>query len=481
VAGLCLLAGLHVFIYSAAFPFFNNVDELAHFDTVIKYARGYLPCRLEPCSDEMVRDMALYNSSFYFGTTNQAERLPPPWSWPAKQQAAWITARSSISLATNFECSQPPLYYVYAAGWWRMSGCLGLTEGNRLYGLRFIYVPVVMLLVWLGWAVARQVFPDKPFRRLALPAVIAVMPQSAFYAIQNDALSPLFFGLAFLGLLRFWTTDVPGRRLGIITGLALAAAFLSKITNTFPIMAFIVMLAFAAHRKWQEGRFAQARPSLVAFAVCAGLPALAWIIWCKLNFGDFTGSQPRSDYWGWTLKPFFEWWRHPLFTPYGTAKFLNHFLPSFWQGELVWHMQPLSFPLANWIYTTATVGLLVLALAKITLQPAAVSAAQGRVLWMSFFICLSAVAFLVYISIAHDFHDSPYPSRDFPYLVSGRQTLGALIPFLLLFVSGLDNLLERFRDQVKLVVLAALALLMLGVEAASNWKAFFDPYNWFHR
>jgi hypothetical protein len=40
-----------VFLFSAAFPFFNNVDEQAHFDTVYKYARGYLPREIAPKFD----------------------------------------------------------------------------------------------------------------------------------------------------------------------------------------------------------------------------------------------------------------------------------------------------------------------------------------------------------------------------------------------------------------------------------------------
>jgi hypothetical protein len=35
---LCAIAAVRVFIFSAAFPFFNNVDEQAHTDLVIKYA-----------------------------------------------------------------------------------------------------------------------------------------------------------------------------------------------------------------------------------------------------------------------------------------------------------------------------------------------------------------------------------------------------------------------------------------------------------
>jgi hypothetical protein len=39
---LCAMAAARVFLFSAAFPFFNNVDERRHSDLVMKYASGHL-------------------------------------------------------------------------------------------------------------------------------------------------------------------------------------------------------------------------------------------------------------------------------------------------------------------------------------------------------------------------------------------------------------------------------------------------------
>jgi len=49
---LCAIGALRVFIFSAAFPFFNNVDEQAHVDLVMKYARGHVPRDLGQYSSE---------------------------------------------------------------------------------------------------------------------------------------------------------------------------------------------------------------------------------------------------------------------------------------------------------------------------------------------------------------------------------------------------------------------------------------------
>jgi hypothetical protein len=475
-----LVAALHVFIYAAALPFFSNVDEVAHFDTVLKYSHGHVPRGLELCSQEMIRDQVLFDSRAYFTTTNEPQLDTPPWKWPFKAQVEWIALHTPVNTPTNYEATQPPLYYACAGGWWRLAGALNVREDNRLYGIHFLNVPVVVLAVWVGWLVARRVFPANPFRRLAVPAFMALIPQPAFYAIQNDAFSPLLFGLAFLGLLRPWTTEVPSVGLGILTGLALAATFLTKITNTFPIIVIMVTLAVLAHNRWRQGTLGKAVPSFLALCFCAGVPALAWMIWCKLHYGDLTGSKLKAVYWTWTPKPFLQWWHHPIFTPFGACRFLYNFLEQFWEGELIWHFHAMRFLTANIVYAVASAGLLLVALAKITLRRASVPAFQREVLWTSFWVFASAILFLVYISISFNFNECPNPTPADPYLYSGRQALAALVPFMLLFVSGLDMALGRLADRAKYVVLALLLVMMASVEAASDWPMFSNPFNWFH-
>ena len=98
----------------------------------------------------------------------------------------------------NHEASQPPLYYSVAGAWWRLGKLLGFDGGQLLYWLRFLNIPLIGALVWLAWLTARKVFPDNLFVRVAVPALIAFLPQTTFYAINNDILSPLTFGAAFL-------------------------------------------------------------------------------------------------------------------------------------------------------------------------------------------------------------------------------------------------------------------------------------------
>jgi hypothetical protein len=59
--------------------------------------------------------------------------------------------------------------------------------------------------------------------------------------------------------------------------------------------------------------------------------------------------------------------------------------------------------------------------------------------------------------------------------------LGALIPFLLLFLNGVDFLLRGTRgNQMRFWTLAGLIAFMLISEIATDWTVFGSQYNWFH-
>jgi hypothetical protein len=159
---------------------------------------------------------------------------------------------------------------------------------------------------------------------------------------------------------------------------------------------------------------------------------------------------------------------------------LSGLLATFWQGEFMWHRQPLALPTANVIYSVISILLVGLALLNLLPQSKTVTALQRQALWFGFGCFAAAIAFLGFLSIIYDFQDCFYPSREHPYFTSGRLMLGALIPFLLLFIFGLDQLLKKFSDPAKFSVLAAIILFMLGTEITIAWPIFANPYNWFH-
>lgn len=475
---------MHVFVFSAAFPFFSNVDEQTHLDLAVRYSQGRVPRTLDTPCPEAMPYFVIYNTPEFLWPPDSypdGRFPPPPWTQPMNQIKPMLLSRvAAWQNVKNYEASQPPLYYTLAGLWWRLGKLCGVQNGLLLYWVRFLNVFFVAALVWLGFVAARMIFPENGFLKLGVPALLVFIPQTAFYSILNDVLSPLCFGVAFILLVRWLQSDLPGARLGAFTGLALAATFLTKISNLPLLVISALAVLFKTGRLFQAGKLRAAAPAILSLAICAGLPMAAWLAWCKIVFGDFTGSEAKIKFLGWTHQPFAEWWHHPIFTPHGFWVFLSGNLATLWQGEILWHRKPLAFPAVDLFYAILSVALVALALAALFRRPAVTTTPQWRALWLAFGCFVASLAFFGWLSIIYDFHDCFYPSRAHPYFTSGRLLLGALIPFLLLFVFGLDRALNRFGHPAKFFVLAGMILFMLVSEILIDWPIFPNVYNWFH-
>ncbi len=481
---LCLLAAVHIFILSAAFPFFNVVDEQYHFDLVVRYSHGELPHAIDTTTAEAVPYIAIFGTPEYFWprSTFAVTGIPPPlWQQPEKMLPHVLKTETFWSTQVNPESVQPPLYYVLAGLWWRLSELCGLHDGVLLYAVRFLNIFFVIALVWVGFITARLVFPENVFPRMAVPTLLAFLPQTTFYSINNDVLSPLVFGVAFVCVIRMWQADVPGIPIGMATGFAIAATYLVKISNLPAIGVISVAIVMKLWQLRETGRLRPALPSLATLALCACVPICGWLAWMHFHFGDFTGTSVKTASLGWTLKPFADWWHHPIFTLQGLWTFISGLVTTFWQGEFLWYGQPMTFPATDTIYTLISLGLISVAFIMLIPRFTQTSISQRRVLWFGFWILATSVAFLAFLSIIYDFHDCFYPSRLHPYFTSGRLLGAALIPFLLLFVYGLDCAVSHFKyKHGRLIALAGFVLFMLITEINVAWPVFSNEYNWFH-
>ena len=531
---LCAAAGLRVFVYAAAFPFFNNVDEPAHFDLVMKYSLLRMPRAMEDFSPESIPSIVLFSSPEYLLTPDQFPdgKYPAPrWLHPDKPVGLVFAGSPSWwETHPNHESTGGPLYYMVAGMWARLGRWCGLENIYLLYWIRFLNIPLAAALVWLGYAAARMVFPGRIFPRLGVPMLLAFFPQEIFYSIQSDTLSPLCFGAAFVGLARWLQTDAPSPRLGALTGLALAAAWLVKATN-MPLVAVAVLAvmikSLAAAR---AGRVGAALPALALLLLCAALPIGGWCLWSRHAFGDLTGASAKIQYLGWTRKPFLDWWRHPIFTPSGLGTFLSELLAGFWRGEFFWGRRPLAMPGADafyWISSLLLPGLAVAGLfrkgpgltgwqrasggghraplqanggrasrfrigSRLELgrssslalpddEISGLTSGQRQALWLAFWCFAASVAFLGLASIAFDFGQCVNPSRAHPYFTSGRLLCGALIPFLLLYAHGLDRALGLVKSRAgRTLALGGIVLCVAVLELVLNLPAFSSQYNWFH-
>jgi hypothetical protein len=230
----------------------------------------------------------------------------------------------------------------------------------------------------------------------------------------------------------------------------------------------------------KQGRLAQSLPSLAALILCVGLPAAIWMIWCKTFYGDFTGSAIKAKSFGWTVKPFAEWWHHPIFTPHGFWIYFAGQMGTFWQGEMWWDNVPLALPGTNGIYSILSLVLLGAGLPALVPKYSNFTPARRMAFQWSFACFAAMLAFFAFMSIIYDFHDGANPTREHPYFHAGRMLLGALIPFLLLIVYGLDRLLDRFGGIAKFLTLGLMLSGMLILEIATDYPVFSNAYNWFH-
>jgi hypothetical protein len=480
-----LIAAAHTFLFSATFPFFNNVDEQAHFDLVTRYANGDVPRRWDPPHEEAMPYLALFNSPEYLwppDTFPDGKIPPPPWTLTMNATRLHVLAvEMAWQKVPNHEASQPPLYYTLAGLWWRLAKAGGLHDGFLLYGLRFLNVLFVVMLVGLGSLAARTVFPENLFLRLGVPALLAFIPQTAFYSINNDVLSPLCFGVAFVCLIKFSRAEIPGVLLGTSAGLACAATFLVKTSNLPLLVVSAVMVGLKIIQLVRTGKWRTAMSSLFSMATGSVVPVGLWLAWTRYNFGDFTGTAGKIQILGWTQKPWVEWWHHPIFTPHGFWTFGSGLMASFWRGEFLWHRVPLASPVVDLVYAVLSAMFVGIAITALLPKGTTADQPQRQALGYAFACFAASAAFLGFLSIIYDFQKCFFPSREHPYFTSGRLMLGALIPFLLLYLYGLDRALCPINNKwIRPFALIVQILFMLISEIAIDWPIFQNPYNWFH-
>jgi len=481
---LCLIAGVRTFLFCAGFPFFNNADEQAHFDVVLKYSQGHLPRGMERFSAESAHYFVHYGSPEFFAPP---EAFPgghfpaPAWAFSSGEtSAATLAIERAWSDATNPESWQPPVYYVVAGLWLKLGQLSGFSGCHLLYWLRFLNVLLVAALVWLSFLVAREFFPQQERLALCVAGLVAFIPQDMFYGTENDNLSPLLFGAVFLCLIRWWRGEVLSPALAVCLGLTMSATYLTKLSNAPLLGVALCIVILKILSTVRSGNLGRMLPALGILIACAIIPAGAWMIWMQHAFGDAIGSSTHIELSGWTPKPFAAWWHHPIFTWQGVWSFLSKLLASFWRGEFIWHGQRLAFAAADYFYVISS--LLLIGITGLHLPwIARTDKVTAQIVSFALLSFIASVLFLAFVSIRFDFGDSVYPSRSEPYLWSGRYVTGALIPFVIVYVYGLHLALRWTHRTWPLLVTVAIIVTAVTVsEIRVNWPVFSSDYNWFH-
>lgn len=469
---LCIIALVRIFTFSAAFPFFNNVDEQAHFDMVVKYARGYLPSNQ---SNNFDRESAEIIAGF--GTTEYFHREPVLF------RAPYSTAKvNNYLMLDNHEAFSPPLYYTIAGAWYNLGKVIGFRGGNLLYWIRFMNLPSYALFLWVAYLFCRYTEPDNLNLRMGIMLLLSFFPQDVFYSINGDVLSPLLFTSALFLLTKIYLNN-RSCWLYPLAGLMIAGTVLVKLSNLPVLLIFSIILLMLVKKYNSTGQLVNSAPYLLAIIAAVIVPLIIWIGFNLNSSGDFTGASHKIEFFGWTVKPLTEWENHPIFTFKGIVYFFSELARTFWRGEFIWHLERVASKSADILYVVTTVIFGTAGIAGIFSERENMSSDHKYFNCLNICILASYILFLIILSIRYDFGGCPYPSRDLPYFASGRLILAALVPFLMIYIKGIEFIAAKISKSIDPIIVIILIVLFSSFLEITNYVergVFASPYNFFH-
>ena len=471
---LAIFAALRVILFSALFPLFNNVDEQRHVDLVVKYSHGAWPRGLSPIAPESADLFVRYSSFEYLLPVDATPDVTVPRFGHLSDEDLRLV--QLWEQQTNIESGEPPLYYMIAAGWLRVGQFLGIPPALSMYWVRFLNAIPAASVVILAWLCSRLTFPEHPYFRHSAATLAAIFPQDAFYSVQSDAWSALWFGIAFYLILRGYYQRKTSRLLLLSTGLALSAATLTKLAN-LPLLGVGLLAGCFAILVLKDSQTRSARIArTMTFLFAAIAPVFIWILVNLTTFGDPFATRQKVLFLGWSQKPMTDWMPHPLFSFSGFAYFWQELLSSFWRGEFVWRTARIASSVADSFYWVSSTLALVVAICLLWKS----RSGQKISLAVALGCCAAAIGFVSLLSLMYDFGACFYPSRELPFFTSGRLLLGALVPFILIYAASLDCLTRRWPNWLRYSLLAGIALFVTINEIVISQPAFSSVFNFFH-
>jgi hypothetical protein len=380
----------------------------------------------------------------------------------------------------NHETASFPVYYIVSGIWCKAGRVLGISGGHLLFWIRFLNVPLFTVLVWFSYRLARTFFPEKPLQQIGLPLLVAFFPQDVFYSINSDTISPLLFATSFFMLLQIYFGN-KSCRYHFLAGLAVAATLLVKMSNVAVLVLLGVIVALKVRKLAGEKKIKEYLPRLSILLAAAAIPVGIWLTRNYFVLGDIMGTREKIKHLGWTVKPLNMLLGHPIFTYAGLSYFLSELTKTFWRGEFVWHAERIAWWGTDLFYVVSS-GVFIAACAIGVMSNRDKADQRYRfVVAMSFLVVGISVLLLAILSTLYEFDGCWYPSREKPYFVSGRLIAGVLLPFLLIYIDGLEQIFRRLGLRERAVLLA-IVVIVIGITLSELWltaKVFASPYNWF--
>ncbi len=489
---LCIFAMLRIFFFSAVFPFFNNVDEQAHFDTVVKYSKGYLPRNgTADYEYESAKSIVLYGSPEYFHTPQdyKSGKMPlPVWSIYQSQQSSLKNELDKLiykeitkwTRSNNHEAFSPPVYYVLAGAWYDLLKVLGLKGGDLLYGIRFLNILLYGILFWITYLFCKNTLQNDLSMQFGILLLLSFFPQAVFYSVNSDVLSPLLF-IGSLYLLIQISNSNRSSLFHLIAGLSVSLTFLTKLTNLPILIFFSIFILIRVKNLLNEERLkAQLLNILLLVSGCC-LPIACWLGWNFFVLGDMTGDAMKLHQLEMKVKPLAAMWDHPIFTLKGLIYFISESVKNFWRGELIWGLQRIASNVADYFYVISScifvpVSIISNLASKENYSP------QRRFLNLVNALVLVFFALVIsLLSMMFDFGTCWFPSQKNPFFTNTRIILGAFVPFLILYLDGIRIIITKISTRINYVMIILLICILIFLsEIYSTYPVMGSNYNWFH-
>ncbi|HRQ14256.1 MAG TPA: glycosyltransferase family 39 protein [Promineifilum sp.] len=336
ILALFLLVG---FAYSAINPLHEATDELRHY----RFVQHLIQRRSLPVQGEAAG----------VACTIQGHH-PPLYYAAAALVTFWIDTGRDV-------CYQPPVNPFWAYRYWEV----GRDNKNQyLHGpdetfpwrgeaLAAHLARVVNLLfgaitVWLTWATARVIWPDRPALTAGSAAFVAFNPMFLYMAaaINNDVVAAAAGAAVVYACVRLLRDE---RGLSWRWGVALGALYGLALMSKFNLAAiFVVIEAAVTWVAWRRGQWRQWVTVNLLIAGVAALLAGWWFARNQILYGEPTGFEKLTELWG-VRDPRDSFWLAVSELPYAWTSLWGRF----GYGQI---------PLPSWIYI-ALFGIFLLSVA----------------------------------------------------------------------------------------------------------------------
>lgn len=248
------------------------------------------------------------------------------------------------AVTNDWEYYQPPLYYVALTPVYAASAALFDDTTAVVWVLRLMSVLLWIATVWFAMRFLEVLEIRDKFLSLVVYCVVCLLPTHIFLssAVNNDnlllALSAIF--LYFMARPNFTNNS------GVIIGLLLGLAILTKLTGVVLCIAYALMLIIEAIQR--PGRRHIALRHFITAAAVATLLVLPWVVRNVLIYHSITAEHvanvPRE-------------WPSYLFALYHVLKGM---LFTFWSASGIHNNVKSLFPAVGGLLTIlATVGFIV--------------------------------------------------------------------------------------------------------------------------